>query len=134
MEQNKQLSSTLKMEKLRSKKTQAASAINYAELYENEKYEEYLKEKERKNLYREELNHMREQDKHRNKLNSLMHLHGAMSPLAKNTEPFTPVKGYGDYLFDTKIANPFIDKQDIINHNRRQSRINDTMEKIKNVY
>jgi len=85
-------------------------------------------------MYREELNMMREQDKKRNKLNSLMHLHGAMSPLAKNTEPFIPIKGFDQYLFDTKITNPFIEKMDITNHNIRQSRINDKMDKIISVY
>jgi hypothetical protein len=41
MEANKQLSSTQKV----AKKSQAATLPNYAELYENEKYEEYLKDK-----------------------------------------------------------------------------------------
>jgi hypothetical protein len=41
MEANKQLSSTQKV----AKKSQAETLPNYAELYENEKYEEYLKDK-----------------------------------------------------------------------------------------
>jgi hypothetical protein len=47
-----------------------------------------------------------------------MHKHAAMSPLSKTMEKATPVKVYGKtFLFDTHIANPFIEKQGIYGHN-----------------
>jgi len=51
------------------------------------------------------------------KLNSLMHLHAAMSPLSKSSGVMSPIKGYSQkFVFDTNIANPFIEKMGIIPH------------------
>jgi len=63
-----------------------------------------------------------------------MHLHAAMSPLAK-TNHLTPIRGYGKtFLFDMHIANPFVEKQGIVSHNARQEQINRKMSTIQNIY
>ena len=53
-----------------------------------------------------------------------MHLHASMSPLAKPEGSLNYIKGYeNQYDFDTRIANPFIEKSDIFNHKVRQNEI-----------
>jgi len=70
-----------------------------------------------------------EERRQRDQLQQLMHLHAANSPL-KVWEPDTT----GKFKFDTNIQNPFIDKSDLVNHKRRQSRIGMKMDAIQQSY
>lgn len=61
---------------------------------------------------------MIEQQREKNKLNHLMTLHAAMSPLTKyEGQKVNSIKGYSKkYNFETRINNPFIEKSDIHRH------------------